>query len=100
MNTTENTLAQLQHVRGKGFEGTVFYSYRHPSKDKSDQENTFAAIRQNFQPEWTATPPLAWKKTKAIIKGTVTTGKGAFHNVKEQTPVPVYNALVTLNTDP
>jgi uncharacterized lipoprotein YddW (UPF0748 family) len=31
MNTKENTLAQLNYCKTKGFNGTVFYSYRNPA---------------------------------------------------------------------
>ena len=91
MNTKENTLAQLEYAREKGFPGTVLYSYRNPNSGKVDQDQVFAYLKERYQPMWTNTPALTWKKTKAILKGTVVQGDGH---------APVYNALVTLSSEP
>jgi len=89
LNAKENTLAQLKSIRQKSFPGTVFYSYRNPNSGKIEQATTFAYLREEFQPTWTDTPALQWKKTKGIIKGTVT-----------QNGKAIYNALGTITTDP
>ena len=91
MNTQENTLTQLEYIRQKGFPGTVFYDYRHPNQGKLDQDGVFAFLKERFQPEWVQPPAMPWKKTKGIIKGTV---------IRAGTGTPVYNAVITLSTDP
>jgi uncharacterized lipoprotein YddW (UPF0748 family) len=91
MNTKENTLTQLEYIRQKGFPGTVLYDYRHPNQGELNQNAVFALLKERFQPEWAETPVRPWKKSKGIIKGTVT-GAG--------TNAPVYNAVVTLGTQP
>jgi uncharacterized lipoprotein YddW (UPF0748 family) len=91
MNGLENTLAQLTHIRSnrsKAFPGTVVYSYRVSNNEALQQQTVFARIKEALQPEWTPTPPLPWKKSKGIIKGTVNAaGK------------PIYNAVVTIGTN-
>lgn len=89
MNTPENTLAQLNYIRDKGFTGTLLYSYRCPSSGKVEQEQVFSFLKERFQPAETHPPPLPWKRDLAIIKGTV-----------RRAGTPVYNAVVTLGTDP
>jgi hypothetical protein len=91
MNTKENTLAQLEYVRQKGFPGTVLYDYRHPNQGEANQEAVLAYLKERFQPQWVETPVLPWKKSKGIVKGTVTMAG---------TNAPVYNAVVTLATEP
>jgi len=91
MNTRENTLAQIQYVREKGFPGTALYSYRKPNSGKADPDQVFAFLKEHYQPTWTTTPTLPWKQTAGILKGTVTRGT---------TNTPVYNAVVTLDSDP
>jgi len=91
MNTRENTLAQLDYARQKGFPGTVLYDYRHPSKDSADKNPCFGLLKERFQPDWTDTPALVWKKAKSILKGTVTRAADGR---------PAYNARVALNSDP
>jgi len=89
MNTLQNTLAQLNYIRDKGFSGTLLYSYRQPNCDKLKQEQVFNFIKEHFQPAETHTPSLPWKRDMGIIKGTV-----------RRAGRPVYNAMVTLGTDP
>lgn len=91
LNTKENTLTQLEYIRRKGFSGTVFYDYRHPNAGEADQAAVFTFLKERFQPEWSGTPALGWKESRAIIKGKVT---------QEGSTTPVYNALVTLGPDP
>jgi uncharacterized lipoprotein YddW (UPF0748 family) len=90
LNTKENTLTQLSYAREKGLPGVVFYDYRHASKAETDQADTLGFVKEHFQPLWTDTPILPWKKTLGIIKGTVAKATGA----------PVYNATVSINTRP
>lgn len=90
MNTKENTLAQLEYARQKGFPGTVLYSYRSPNQGEPNQAAVFAFLKERFQPEWVETPVLPWKKSKGIIKGTVTRG---------DTRQAIYNAVVTLGAE-
>jgi uncharacterized lipoprotein YddW (UPF0748 family) len=90
LSTKENTLTQLEYVRRKGFPGMVFYDYRHPNQGEADQNAVFAFLKERFQPEWTETPVLPWKKSRGIIKGTV---------FRTETHTPVYNATVTLSTE-
>ena len=90
MNTKENTLAQLGYIRNKGFVGEVFYDYRHPNAGQADQSGVFAFIKAQFQPAWTNTPALPWKRAKGIIKGTVRRKGGE----------AIYNAVVSISTDP
>jgi len=91
MNSKENTLAQLQYARQKGFPGTVLYDYRHPNPGKPNPEAVFTCLRDQFQPQWTATPTLPWKTNRGTLKGTVT---------RKETRAPVYNAVVTLSPAP
>ncbi len=91
LNTRENTLAQLDYARQKGFPGTVLYDYRHPNKRLADKEACFGFLKDRFQPEWTGTPALEWKKTRAILKGTV---------IHASDSRPAYNARVILSSDP
>lgn len=50
---------------------------------RSKQEEAFAFLKQNYQPDWKPVPPLMWKKELGVAKGTVVrAGK------------PVYNATV------
>jgi uncharacterized lipoprotein YddW (UPF0748 family) len=91
LNTKENTLIQLAYVRGKGFPGTVFYDYRHPNKGELNQDAVFSFLKERFQGAWTEPPSLPWKKSKGIIKGTVTSAG---------TKDPIYNAFVTLGPEP
>ena len=89
MQSKEDTLEQLQYIRNQGFNGYAFYSYRTPNRGQKDQVSTFGFLKEEFQTNWASTPVLPWKKepSKAIIKGTVTQGKGG---------EPVYNADVLL----
>jgi len=91
MNSKENTLAQLQYARQKGFRGIVFYDYRHPNQGAPNSEAVFAFLKDHFQSEWTGTPILPWKTSRGILKGTVT---------RKDTHAPVYNAIVTLSPAP
>jgi len=91
MNTKENTLAQLNYVREKGFPGTAIYSYRKPNSRRVNQEQVFKFLKENHQPTWTDTPATPWKQIKGTIKGTVT------HGARN---APVYNASVTLSAEP
>lgn len=89
LNTVEGTLNQLKYIRDKGFPGTVFYSYRHPGGGQAEPGSVLAAVRESFQPSWVETPALPWKKTKGMVKGTVLNqGK------------PIYNAVVTIESEP
>jgi uncharacterized lipoprotein YddW (UPF0748 family) len=88
-NNIQNTLAQLEYVKSRGFDGTVIYSYRNPNSGIVDQSGALSAIWEKFQPSWTPVPELEWKKRDGIIKGTITSENGK----------PVYNAVVTLDGD-
>jgi uncharacterized lipoprotein YddW (UPF0748 family) len=91
MNTKENTLAQLNYIREKGFSGTALYDYRHPNKGQADQDGVFSFLCEHFQPAWTNTPALPWKQDRAIIKGTVS---------NKATGAAVYNATLTIDSVP
>jgi uncharacterized lipoprotein YddW (UPF0748 family) len=87
-NTPQDTLDQLRYARDQGFQGTVFYSYRQPARDTTNQQEVLEFIKKEFQPTFENTPSLPWKSNCGIIKGIVCEGPKN---------VPVYNALVTLN---
>jgi uncharacterized lipoprotein YddW (UPF0748 family) len=91
LSTKENTLTQLEYIRRKGFPGTVLYDYRQPNQGQLNQDAVFAFLKERFQPESAETPALPWKRTKGILKGTVT---------RTETHTPVYNAVITLDTQP
>jgi len=91
MNTKESTLAQLEYIRQKGFPGTALYDYRQPDPGALNQGAVFAFLKERFQPDWVDTPVLPWKTTKGILKGTVS---------QAGTISPVYNAVVTLSSEP
>jgi uncharacterized lipoprotein YddW (UPF0748 family) len=90
LNTRENTLEQLNYAREKGFPGIVLYDYRHPNSGAQDPAGVFSFLHERFQPVWTATPPLRWKQSRGIIKGIAT---------RRSTGKPIYNAVITINTD-
>jgi hypothetical protein len=89
-NKKENSLIQLKYARERGAAGIVFYSYRTPTSAINSDVETFAYLRDNFQPTWTKTPELAWKRQTGILKGTVSWGE----NKK-----PSFNAQVLLKRE-
>lgn len=90
LNPKQDTLAQLNYIRDKGFAGFCFYSYRTSASDETNNIHALQYLRETFQTNWTATPGLPWKNnpTRGIIRGTVTDKKNG---------KPVYNAEVALD---
>ena len=64
-----------------------------PATVTLDRDRIFSTLRDRHQPSWTSAPPLPWKQqpTTGIVKGTVVNSKDT---------QPVYNARVTLQTQP
>lgn len=93
LNTKENTIAQLNYIRGKPLSGSVLYSYRVPNSGTVDRAGTLTYLRNNFQPTWVDVPAVPWKAspTTGIVRGTVTRQVGG---------APVYNATLTISTAP
>ncbi|MFN7139126.1 MAG: glycoside hydrolase family 10 protein, partial [Limisphaerales bacterium] len=91
LNTKENTLTQLDYVRGKGFLGSSIFSYRTPNSGTVNQADTFEYIRSNYQPTWAEAPALPWiaNPTKGLVKGTVS---------RVDNGDAIYNATVTLTS--
>jgi uncharacterized lipoprotein YddW (UPF0748 family) len=90
MNQKDASLGQLTYAREAGFAGTVFYSYRSPNEGERNPDGVFALIKRDFQPQWTDTPVLPWKKNRAVLKGTV---------LRKDSGTPVYNAVVSLDCE-
>lgn len=93
LNTKENTVWQLNYIRGKPLLGSVIYSYRTPNSGTPSIPTTLAYIRDNFQPAWVDVPTIPWKATptKGIVRGTVT---------RQSDGAAVYNASLSINTSP
>jgi uncharacterized lipoprotein YddW (UPF0748 family) len=93
LNTSANTVWQLDYIRNKPLLGSVLYSYRTPNSGTADIPGTLAYIRDQHQPTWVDVPAIPWKATptKGIVRGTVTRQAGG---------TAVYNASVSINTAP
>ena len=93
LNSKENSVWQLDYIRGKPLHGSVFYSYRTPNSGSPDIPGSLAYVRDNHQPTWVDVPAIPSKATptKGIIRGTVT---------RQSDGAAVYNASLTINTTP
>ena len=81
-NSPEATVTQIKAALALGFEGTVFYDYRHPNAGKLNPEETFALIKERLQPTWCDTPTLPWKKTTGALNGSVTSSARPIYNAR------------------
>jgi len=81
-NSPEATVGQLKAALALGFEGAVFYDYRHPNAGKLNPDETFALIKERLQPTWCDTPTLPWKKTTCALKDSVTSSVGPLYDAR------------------
>ena len=81
-NSAEATVTQIKAALALGFEGTVFYDYRHPNAGKPNPDETFALIKEQLQPTWCDTPTLPWKKTTRSPKDSVTSSVGPLYDAR------------------
>ncbi len=77
LNTTENTLRQIEQARRLGAEGVSVFSYQNPTASPQSPEVFFKQVSQSLFRDRVQPPATPWKKEQGTLFGRIRGGTGA-----------------------